>query len=368
LGPLRVLHVAQPLDLGVPRVAAEFAADQVSRGWEVAVAAPPGSELHERAAAAGAASCEWQARRAPGPWVAAETARLGRIVDTVAPDLVHLHSAKAGLAGRLALRGRRPTIYQPHSWPFEAAGRLRRAVVLWERLAARWADAIVCVSDDERERGADAGIKGRWQTIPNGVDLAAWTPASAADRAAARATLGLPDGPLAVAVGRLFGQKGYDVLLEAWPAVRSSVPDARLAIVGDGPERETLQGLLSEGAELVGRDERVRDWLAASDVVVIPSRWEAGLSRVAMEAMASARSVVASDFEGMRDGSGGRGGAIVPVGAAPALAEAVAARLGDPDLAAREGEAGRRVVEERFPLERTLEQIATLSESLARQG
>ncbi len=363
-----MLHVAQPLDLGVPRVAAEFAADQVGRGWEVTVAAPPGSELHERAAAAGAASCVWLSRRAPGPWVAAEAARLGRIVDEVEPDLVHLHSAKAGLAGRLALRGRRHTIYQPHSWPFEAAGRLRRVVVLWERLAARWADAIVCVSDDERERGVEAGIRGRWQTIPNGVDLARWTPASPAERAAARAALGLPDGPLAVAVGRLFAQKGYDVLLEAWPAVRASVPDARLAIVGEGPEREALQALVTDGAELVGRDERVRDWLVASNLVVIPSRWEAGLSRVAMEAMASARSVVASDFEGMRAGSEGRAGAIVPVGAAPALAEAVAARLHDPELAAREGEAGRRIVEERFPLELTLERVAALSESLARPG
>ena len=363
-----MLHVAQPLDLGVPRVAAEFAADQVERGWDVTVAAPPGSELEERAVAAGAASSPWPARRAPGPWVAAEAARLRRIADAVAPDVVHLHSAKAGLAGRLALRGRLPTIYQPHSWPFEAAGPLRRLVVLWERLAARWADAIVCVSDDERERGVEAGIRGRWQTIPNGIDLTRWRPASPADRGAARATLDLGDGPLAVSVGRLFAQKGYDVLLEAWPAVRAAVPDARLAIVGDGPERVTLERRVGDGAELVGRDERVRDWLVASDVVVIPSRWEAGLSRVAMEAMASARSVVASDFEGMRAGSEGRCGAIVPVGDAPALAEAVAARLRDPGLAAREGEAGRSIVEERFPLERTLARVAELSESLARGG
>ena len=70
-----------------------------------------------------------------------------------------LHSAKAGLAGRLALRGRRRTVYVPHAWSFEAVqGAVGRASTVWEAAASRWTDMVVCVSEDERRRGREAGV------------------------------------------------------------------------------------------------------------------------------------------------------------------------------------------------------------------
>ena len=355
-----VLHVAQPLDAGVPRVAAALVADQAERGWNVAVACPPDSDLRIAADRAGARWLEWRASRNPGPSVPREVRGLALAVDAAGPDLVHLHSAKAGLAGRLAIHGRRPTVFQPHAWSFEAVtGPVRAASVAWERLGARWADALVCVSDDERARGEDAGVRGRFAVIPNGVDLTAWAPASDDERAAARERLGIGSGPLAVAIGRLAEQKGQDVLLEAWPAVRARVPDAQLAVVGEGPLRASLETAARDGVHLAGKREDVAPWLAAARVVVIPSRWEAGLSLVAMEAMARGRSVVASDVAGTRDGLGG-GGAVVPIGAAAPLAAAVAERLADPELAAREGAAGRRRAEERFDLRAASRAMAEL--------
>ncbi|NEA48622.1 glycosyltransferase, partial [Streptomyces sp. SID10815] len=69
----------------------------------------------------------------------------------VRPDLVHAHSAKAGLAGRLAVRGRIPTVFQPHAWSFEAVGGATAALALrWERWGTRWAARTVCVSEAER--------------------------------------------------------------------------------------------------------------------------------------------------------------------------------------------------------------------------
>jgi Glycosyl transferase 4-like domain len=111
----RVLHVSQPGDGGVARVVAQLAEDQLKRGLDVAVAGPSGRELEAAVTAAGARFSPWNARRSPGPRTFLETRSLAHLIASADPELVHLHSSKAGLAGRLALRGRRPTLFQPHS-------------------------------------------------------------------------------------------------------------------------------------------------------------------------------------------------------------------------------------------------------------
>jgi glycosyltransferase involved in cell wall biosynthesis len=168
--------------------------------------------------------------------------------------------------------------------------------------------------------------------------------------------------PLAVAVGRLAQQKGQDVLLPAWTGVSERVPDAELILVGDGPMRSALEALGTGRVRFAGDSDDVRPWLAAANVTVIPSRWEAGLSLVAMEAMATARSVVATDVAGMAEGLAGGCGAVVPVEDADALAAALTERLADPALADREGSAGRRRVEERYQLRAASDRMADLYE------
>ncbi len=363
------MHVAQPPDAGVPAVVAHLVRDQVRRGWRVTVVCPHESELRVAAPAAGARALDWEAGRAPGPSTLGETRRLAGLISADAPDIVHLHSAKAGLAGRLALRGARPTVFQPHAWSFEAArGPVAAAALAWERTAARWADAIVCVSSDERERGRQAAVRGRWAVIPNGVDLDAWPASSPAERAAARRELGLGERPLAVLVGRLAEQKGQDVLLRAWPAVRRTVPAAELILVGDGPDRAALESLGTTGVRFVGRRTDVGAWLAAADVAVLPSRWEAG-SLVVMEAMARARSVVATSVGGMREALGPDAGAIVPPDAPAPLAQEVAERLLDVDRADAEGRAGRLRIETHFDVRVSTARVAELYETvLDRRG
>lgn len=326
----RVLHVSMPTTEGVAVVVLSYLRDQVERGWDVTLACPSGGWLAERATAAGAHVVRWEATRSPGASSAAETRRLTRIVRDVEPDLVHLHSSKAGLAGRLALRGRVPTVFQPHAWSFHAvSGPLRGATTLWERIAARWTTAFVYVSAAERAEAIRAGIRGRSWVIPNGVDLTAWTAADAAERASARAQLELPAGPIAVCIGRLSEQKGQRDLLDGWPAVRRVVPDATLVLVGDGPDRDALAARAVPGVRLVGNREDVPDWIAAANVVVAPSRWE-GMALVPLEAMARARSVIATDVAGMRDALPPDAATVVAIGAGAALAAALADQLADP--------------------------------------
>jgi glycosyltransferase involved in cell wall biosynthesis len=365
-GPLSILHVSQPTEGGVGRYVAELAADQVRRGWRVVVASPTYGDLAAQTAAVGAGHVPWTAGRAPGPGSLFDASRLSRIVRDAEPDLVHLHSSKAGFAGRLSLRGRRPTIFQPHAWSFEAVrGPVRPAAIGWERKAARWATVVLCVSEEERERGEEHGIRGRWRVIPNGVDLEKWTAAAEGEREAARSRLGLGDGPTVVCVGRLCRQKGQDLLLEAWPSVRESAPAAQLALVGDGPDEEALRRRAPAGVVFAGKRVDVADWLAAADVVTLPSRWE-GMSIGMLEAMARGRSIVATDVPGAREAMGNDAGAIVPVEDAAALSGELALRLSDRERTRAEGHAGRKRAERYHDLRAMTDAVAELSSSTAR--
>ena len=340
--PPRVLHVTQPTSAGVAVAVLDLAAAQSAAGWQVTVASPPDPTFVDRVRAVGAHHVEWVAGREPGPSLLREVRALRRTVRRVAPDLVHLHSSKAGLAGRLRRGLGSRVVFEPHAWSFEAVtGARRRIVTAWERLAARRTDLLLCVSEAERSAGIAAGVRGPFAVVANGVDLERCRFVDADERATVRRDLGVADGPLVVCVGRLCEQKGQDLLVDAWPAVRARVPDARLVLVGDGPWRDRLGA--APGVELLGhRDDALR-WMQAADLVAIPSRWE-GLPFVLLEAMASGRGVVASDIPPIREVLEGVG-TLVPTGDAPALARAIVERLLDPTAAAQDANRARdRVV------------------------
>ncbi|NBE95425.1 glycosyltransferase family 4 protein [Nonomuraea sp. KC401] len=336
----RVLHVTQPVDGGVGAYVAMAAADQARRGWRVAVACPPAGQLAGDLAGSGVPCLAWEATRAPGPADVGQAARLARIVGEFGPDVVHLHSSKAGLAGRATLRGRVPTVFQPHGWSWLAArGVLAAACLGWERLAARWADLVVCVGEGEAALARRHGVPAELVVVRNGVDLRRFRPASPADRTAARAGHGIPEGtPLAVCVGRVTRQKGQDLLLSAWERVAARDGAARLVVVGDGPLLPELRARAVPRVHFTGDVSDARPWYVAADVVVLPSRWE-GLPLTALEALATGRCLIACGVPGISELVSGAVGALVPPGDAAALAEALLLRLGSPSLAAAEGSA-----------------------------
>jgi glycosyltransferase involved in cell wall biosynthesis len=334
MGGIRVLHVSQPVRGGVAAVVAQYAAAQVAAGWQVTVACPaarpedrePGTLAHA-ATQAGAAVAHWAARRAPGRTVPAEARELTRLLRELRPELIHLHSAKAGLAGRLAVRGRIPVLFQPHAWSFEAvSGPVAAASLRWERYAARWCAWIVCVSEGERAAGLRAGIRGRYAVIPNGVDTRHFHPVP-------RDNYGEDGGPVVAVVGRLCRQKGQDLLLDAWPTIAARHPDARLVLVGDGPDQAVLAERIAAdprlaGVSLPGPASDSAVWYRTSDLIVLPSRWE-GMALVPLEAMACGRVVVMTDVAGGREAlpTGYPGWGITPAGDVTGLGDAVSAAL-----------------------------------------
>lgn len=369
-----VLHLVQPVDGGVARVVVDLVRAQTAAGLRAVVGCPPGGFLAGAARDAGAQVLSWRAGRAPGPGLPAEVIGARRLLRRVRPDVLHAHSAKAGLAGRLAARGSVPTVFQPHAWSFDAVGGATGALALrWERYGARWADRVLCVSEAERRAGESEGITAHWSVVRNGVDLGHFGPGGPDDglvRTGARAELPLPadfqgDGPLVVCVGRICPQKGQDVLLRAWPEVLGTVPGARLALVGDGPDGERLRRTAPPGVLFAGPAPDIRPWLRAADLVVLPSRWE-GMALAPLEAMACGRPVLVSDVSGARESlpSGQGRLCLVPPEDPTALAKALGRLLAAPRLLAELGEQARQHARTEFDVRRTTDAVTGLYHEL----
>ncbi|TQJ53181.1 glycosyltransferase [Streptomyces sp. SLBN-115] len=355
----RVLHLTQPVDGGVARVVTDLTRAQVADGLHVTVACPAG-RLAGDLRSLGADVRHWAASRSPGPSLPGEVRRLVRLLAEVRPDLVHAHSAKAGLAGRLAVRGRIPTVFQPHAWSFEAVGGTTAALALkWERFGARWADRLVCVSEAERTTGLRARIGGQVSVIPNGIDPERFHPASVDTVRAALLPELDPAAPLVVCVGRLCRQKGQDVLLTAWTDIARKVPGARLVLVGDGPDGERLRPRAPESVLFAGAVADAVPWYQAADLVVLPSRWE-GMALAPLEALACGRPVVVTDVDGARESlpAALAPRCLVPAEDPAALAGAVAGLLLDPLLRESLGQQGRRHVLTAHDVRRTAGAVA----------
>jgi glycosyltransferase involved in cell wall biosynthesis len=366
---LTVLHVSQPADsgagAGMTRMVTALALAQVRAGHRVRVACPPAGPLAADAGQAGATVLSWPRRRA----VPAEVLRLRRILARVRPDLVHLHGPRAGLVGRLALRGALPTVYQPHGWAFEPDGwdapngLVRVVSRRWERAAAGWADRTVCVTEAEQRQGEAAGVRGAYQVVRNGIDLTRFAPADAARRRQLRARLGIdPDTPLAVRAAAM-ADPAVDPLLAAWPAVRNRVPGARLALLalpGGGPDAG-LGWHAASGIHLAGPADDPRTWYHAADLVVVACLREIA-ALVPQEAMACGRPVVAVDLPGSAEylPPGPDQPEPVPQDQPTRLAAAVAELLTDPDRANRLGRAARATMQARFSVHRATDTIEHL--------
>ncbi|MEV4974515.1 glycosyltransferase [Streptomyces scopuliridis] len=373
------LHLVQPVDGGVARVVLDLVEAQLEAGVRVAVACPGEGPLAGAAARLGAEVHGWRVTRDPGPGLVREVGQAARVVRRVRPDLVHAHSAKAGLAGRLAVRGRVPTVFQPHAWSFEAVGGVTgRLAGRWERWAVRWTDRVVCVSDAERRTGERAGIHASWSVVHNGVDVGRFGsgdgPSGAADlagTAAARAALpplaALPPGtPVVLCVGRLCRQKGQDTLLRAWRQILLQLPRARLVLVGDGPDADALRAAAPPSVLFAGAVPDTAPWYRAADLVVLPSRWE-GMAVAPLEAMASARAVVLSDVDGARESlpPGHEALCLVPPEDPPALAAAIGALLRDTPLREAIGRQGHQHVLSTYDIRRTARAIADVYREVA---
>ena len=330
---LRVLLVLGTSTGGVGRHVQSLATGLAARGCRVTVAGPASTRV-----AFDLPSYEVvEIGSAPHPTRDAVAATRLRALSKDA-DVVHAHGLRAGA---LAVLSSPPVVVTLHN---AVAGRI--AAVL-ERLVAHRASVVLAAGADLAERARAVGARD--------VRLA---PVAAP----ALVTTGQDPGlghPLVLAVGRLHPQKGYDVLLRA----RSAWPEVVLAVAGDGPLAESLRAEAPDVRWLGARSD-VADLLAAADVVVLPSTWEAR-SLTAQEALRAGRPLVASAV-GELPSLVGDGAVLVPAGDADALAAAVRRLLDDPVEAAALGARGRAVAAGWPTEDDTVEQVLGVYRELLR--
>jgi glycosyltransferase involved in cell wall biosynthesis len=281
------------------------------------------------------------------------------------PGVVHAHGLRAGALSVLAIagvsgwgrRGRRPRlVVTVHNAPPSGRGAPALIYRALERVAARGADLVLCVSADLDARMQSAGARRTGRAIvpsPNAgtVPVAdqgpvGHAPGSDAPAPSASPTTPVPPGlveafaagrPVVLAVGRLAAQKGFGVLLDAASRWRDLDPAPLLAIAGDGPlagELRARAASLEVDATFLGHRDDVADLLAAAAVFVLPSRWE-GQPLVLQEALHAGAAIVATRVGGIPDLVGDNAALLVAPGDSPGLAAAVRSVLTDVALASR---------------------------------
>lgn len=341
----------QEQSLGLARALAE-------RGHRTYFVCQQGSALAERLRQSG---LEWRQLPLRGLRGALAARRLREMFRDLGPDIVHVHDAASQVPAcwavarswgmRRAAGGPRVVITRRNAFPV----RHRRGIWRYGRLY----DRVICVSEAVRRELLRARVKAeKLAVIPDFVDCDHFDPRAV--------PAGREDGrPTVVSVGRLTAEKGQAVLLRAMQLVLRKMPEARLVVCGEGPEGETLrrqaQSLgLGEAVAFAGFVPDVRLHLATADVFAMPSLSE-GLGVAALEAMAMARPVVASDAGGLPESVvDGETGLVVPAGKVEPLAEALAALLNDPGRARAMGEAGRERARERYHRPRVVDRIVSL--------
>ncbi len=284
--------------------------------------------------------------------------RLARICRAGRYDVVHTHTSKAGFVGRAAARlaGVPIVLHTAHGFAFHEASPPRTIAFYagLERLAARWCDRIITVSEFHRQWAMRLRIAGpgRLVTIHNGLSKERLEVRR--DRSTVRAELGIGgDDVVLISIGRLVLEKGLDTLIRVFPEVARAHVRARLVLVGEGPNRADLEAQtraagLESRVTFTGFRSDVADLLNASDVVVAPTLRE-GLSISVLEAMGVGKPIITTNIGSNRELVEDHvSGILVPPVAPEPLAAAILEMLNDPERAALYGRAAKAKFESGF--------------------
>jgi len=329
-------------------------------GARVIILCRPGSRLAERAASCGFEVKTHPLRSSHDISAVRFTASLIRAENV---DVVNTHSGTDSFVCAIGARlsGRRPLIVRTRHLALPITSKSTYSIL---------PHRVVTVSEYVRrylveERGLKAE---RVVTVHTGIDAGRFDPESVHD--GLRAELGVGEKtPLVGTVAILRRKKGHHVLLEAIPSIVERVPGVQFLFAGDGPQRENLERRINElglGGRVIflGLRRDVERILKAIDLFVLPTLEEA-LGTSILEASAMGKAVVSTDVGGVPEVvEHGRTGLLVKADDSRALAGAVTRLLGDPATRDAMGREGRRMVRERFTIEKMVEGMHDLYERL----
>ncbi len=275
-------------------------------------------------------------------------------------DIVHTHSSKAGVIGRLAAHaaGVPAVVHTIHGPAFHAGEKWwrNRIYIFLEALCAKVSHKIFAVAQAmiDQSLAAGVGTPEQYQVVYSGMELEKFL--NAEREPEFRRQLGIPDQAKVVGtVARLFPLKGYEELMKIIPDLLEKEKDLYFLFVGNGSMMEEIQKWAENGgfaeriifAGLIPPGEVCR-YIAQMDMLVHFSLRE-GLPRAAVQALAEAKPVVAYPLDGtpevVLDGKTGR---LCPVGDTASMKSAIAELLADEEKRTTYGQAGQRLVREKF--------------------
>jgi len=281
------------------------------------------------------------------------------------PDIISLHSSKAGILGRFASSGLGvPVLFTAHGWSFTEGVPEKKARLfkILERFSARFANLIITVSEFDRLLGLHYGIgsEEKLVAIHNGMP-------DINDKARPEQT----DGPVQIImVARLDEQKDHQTLIKALSLINHL--NWSLVLVGDGPKENQIKGQakkndFSDRIQFLGLRTDVGKLLSQANIFVLITNWE-GFPRSILEAMRAGLPVIASNVGGVSEAvQEGETGYLVPKGNAEVLAERISRLISSPEERSQMGRAGRMRFQDNFLFERMAEQTFQLYQNLIKK-
>lgn len=303
---------------------------------------------------------------------------IGRIIKKISPEIVHTHSSKAGLLGRLAAKLARVPIvvHTPHGHVFFGYfGPFKTKIfIILERLVSRITDRIIALTNKEKEDYIKFKIanEDKFDVIYSGIELDKFKELSEDKKQNLIKELGIPEKSLIIGtVGRLVPVKGHEFLIKAAKYIISKYPEAFFVFTGDGPleqnlKKQALELGINNNIIFLGWRSDVSKIISVYDIFVLPSLNE-GMGRVLAEAMALGKPIVASNVGGIPDlVTHGKNGFLVPARNSEKLAKYIQILIEDKEKKEKMGQTGKEMVKN-FSKEKMVEKIVNLYEELLTQ-
>ncbi|WP_462405926.1 glycosyltransferase family 4 protein [Gracilibacillus sp. Marseille-QA3620] len=267
--------------------------------------------------------------------------KIRRIIKKYSPDVVYMHSSKAGAIGRLANLGMKNTsLYNPHGWSFNMeCGCFEKTAYRWiERFLARFCTKIIAISEYEKESALENRIcrDSKIKVIFNGIDVQDSYRKSKKHTLTKR-DLGIPDDAYVFGtVGRLAKQKAPDIFIDFASLIKKQIPKAYFIMVGDGDEISEIQAMieregLKESVLITGWVDDPMQYIPLFDQAFLLSRWE-GFGLVLAEYMLAEKPIIATSVDAIPEViENGVNGILVPPDDANSVYEAAQLLYKDDD-------------------------------------
>lgn len=361
---MRILYLITKSEIGGAQIHLAHLLKYFSKGNEVALMSAPRGWLNDEAGKYGVRiypNIFFSNSFNPFRLLKAESL-IRQTVRDFQPDLVCCHSSMAGFLGRLAIKGRVPTIYTAHGFAFTPAALFWRRIsaIIAEKMVSRYAFKIIAVSEFDRELALKNHIakSEKIVVIHNGVEIG---PAKEKQNSEPVEIL---------SIGRLAYPKMPDLIIRSFAQLPTALKKkAHLKIAGSGPYQEELTGLINnlnvvDSVSLTGEidHERILAILPRADIFILVTKHE-GLPLTVLEAMSAGLPVIASSVGGVpEEVSDGLSGVLIKDNNVGEISAAMKYLIENPQERISMGESGRKIIGERFSLDKLIHETNKIYE------